>query len=94
MAPAFLESARPASWRADPIDVARKWSRAIHDHPAVLDGIAYRSKHDDDEVCIALFDRARDRVAAAGVPQPMMMDLLRLAELFARYGLALGRDWS
>ena len=70
-------------------DVARKWSRAIHDHPAAPDGIAYRSKHDDDEICIALFDRARERVAAAGVPQPLTMDLLRLAELFARYGLAL-----
>ena len=77
-----------------PYDVARKWSRAIHDHPAVPDGIAYRSKHDDDEICIALFDRARERVAVAGVPQPMMMDFARLAELFARYGLALGRDWS
>ena len=72
-----------------PYDVARNWSRAIHDHPAVPDGIAYRSKHDDDEICIALFDRARDRVAAAGVPLPMIMDLARLAELFARYGLGL-----
>ena len=72
-----------------PYDVARNWSRAIHDHPVAPDGIAYRSKHDDDEICIALFDRARERVAAAGVPQPMTMDLFRLAELFARYGLAL-----
>ena len=72
-----------------PYDVARNWSRAIHDHPAAPDGIAYRSKHDDDEICIALFDRARERVAAAGVPQPLTMDLARLAELFARYGLAL-----
>ena len=56
--------------------------------------MAYRSKHDDDEICIALFDRAGERVAAAGLPQPMMMDLARLAELFARYGLALGREWA
>ena len=53
-------------------DVARIWSRAIHDHPAVLDSIAYRSKHDDDEICIVLFDRARERVAPAGVPEPMI----------------------
>ena len=73
-------------------DDARVWSRAIHDHPAVPDGIAYRSKHDDDEICIALFDRARERIAAAGAAQPMMMDRSRLAELFARYGLGLRWD--
>ena len=70
-------------------DVARIWSRAIHDHPAALDGIAYRSKHDDDEICIALFDRARGGVALAGVPEPMMSNRLRLAELFDLYGLGL-----
>ena len=71
-------------------DVARIWSRVIHDHHAVPDGIAYRSKHDDDETCIALFDRAHEHIATVGVPQPiMMMDRSRLAELFALYGLGL-----
>ena len=61
-----------------PNDDARIWPRAIYDHPAVPHGIAYRSKHDDDdEICIALFDRALERVAAVGVPQPMILVSLK-----------------
>jgi len=41
-----------------PYDLPQSWSKALHDHPAILDGIAYRSRHDDNEVCFALFDRA------------------------------------
>ena len=68
--------------------VAQLWSQAIHDHPAAPDGIAYRSKHDDDEICIALFDRARDRIVPAGIPHPME-NLYGLAELFALYDIGL-----
>ena len=68
--------------------VAQPWSQAIHDHPAAPDGIAYRSKHDDDEICIALFDRARDRIATVGVPQPME-NLPELTELLALYDIGL-----
>ena len=72
-----------------PYDDARIWSQAIHDHPAVPHGIAYRSKHDDDEICIALFDRALERVEAAGAPQPMTADIPKLAYLLDRYGQAI-----
>ena len=72
--------------------VARNWSRAFHDHPSVPDGIAYRSKHDDDEICIALFDRASERIEPAGAPKPMMSDLYGLAELCACYGI--GFRWN
>ena len=73
-------------------DVARIWAREIYDHPAAPDGIAYRSKHDDDEICIALFDRARDRIAIAGAPHPMMMDLYGLGMLCVRYGVVFRWD--
>jgi hypothetical protein len=43
-----------------PYDLPQSWSKALHDHPTALDGIAYRSRHDDNEVCFALFDRAHD----------------------------------
>ena len=43
-----------------PYDLPQSWSNALHHHPAAVDGIAYRARHDDNEVCFALFDRARD----------------------------------
>ena len=36
--------------------------------PPLRTASAYRSKHDYDEICIALFDRARERNAIAGAP--------------------------
>ena len=72
-----------------PHGVAQLWSREIHDHPEAPDGIVYRSKHDDDELCIALFDRARDFLVPASAPRPMDMDRSKLIELCYRYGLGL-----
>lgn len=40
-----------------PHDIAQAWSRALWDHPSQPDGVAYRSRHDDDAICYALFDR-------------------------------------
>lgn len=41
-----------------PYSASHRWSQAIHDHPDIVDGIAYRSRHDDDQICYAVFDRA------------------------------------
>lgn len=46
-----------------PYDAPQRWSAALHDHPARLDGIAYTSRHDDAETVYALFDRAMDGLA-------------------------------
>ena len=72
-----------------PHAVAQQWSRAIHDHPTAPDGIAYRSNHDNGELCVALFERAGARLRAAD-PQPIMQDRGRLAMLLARYKVGLG----
>jgi len=45
-----------------PYDVPQIWSAALEGHPIDADGIAYRSRHDDDQICYALFDRARLRI--------------------------------
>lgn len=45
-----------------PYTVAQAWSKAIHAHPWNFDGIAYRSRHDDAEICYAIFDRASSAV--------------------------------
>ncbi|MFG1423223.1 RES family NAD+ phosphorylase [Roseixanthobacter liquoris] len=68
---------------------ARQWSKAIHDHPAKPDGIAYRSNHDNGELCIALFEQSR-RSLHAHPSQPIMADRSRLASLLARYKMGLG----
>lgn len=36
----------------------------LHDHPDVPDGIRYRSRHDPSLVCLAIFDRASERLLA------------------------------
>ncbi len=43
-------------------DLSQAWSKAIYDHPADVDGIAYRSRHDDNEICYAIFDRAQLKI--------------------------------
>src|SRR5208337_645603 len=43
-----------------PYDLPQSWSKARHGHPMILNGIAYRSRRDDNEVCLAIFDRAQD----------------------------------
>jgi hypothetical protein len=34
------------------------WSFALHGHPEKADGIAYSSRHDPHQICLAVFDRA------------------------------------
>ena len=45
-----------------PYDVPQSWSAGIHSLAQNFDGIAYQARHDDQEVCYALFDRAADRL--------------------------------
>ena len=78
MGPGLAKIGATSAVATGPYDVARIWSRAIHDHTAVPDGIAYRTKHEDDEICIALFDRALECVAAVGNPQPMTVDIPKI----------------
>lgn len=47
-------------------DVTWAWSYALHAHPGCVDGIACRARHDNDDLAVALFDGARDVVAALG----------------------------
>jgi hypothetical protein len=38
-------------------DTSREWGRAFYNHPANVDGICYKSRHDDDRFCYGIFDR-------------------------------------
>jgi hypothetical protein len=87
--PGLAQIGATSAVTSGPHVVAQQWSRAIHGHPTAPDGIAYRSNHDNGEICVALFEHASDRLAP-GDPQPMTMDRARLAELLARYKVGLG----
>lgn len=41
-----------------PYDAPQAWSAALHDHPLQAQGIACTARHDDAEVCYAIFERA------------------------------------
>lgn len=43
-----------------PYDVPQAWSAALRDHPARPDGIAYTARHDDAELCFAVFENSSD----------------------------------
>lgn len=40
-----------------PYEPCGLWADALWDHPDHPDGIAYQSRHDSSEICLALFDR-------------------------------------
>jgi hypothetical protein len=68
---------------------AQAWSRAFFEHPDAPDGILYRSSHDDEQLCVALFNRAAD--ALAYEPPSLVLaehpDLIR--RICAHYSVAL-----
>jgi hypothetical protein len=72
-----------------PHAIAQLWSRAIYDHPAAPDGVAYRSNHDNGELCVALFDRAEPSLATVST-SPLTKDRPRLAGMLQRYDVGLG----
>lgn len=59
-----------------PYDVPQAWSKALYDHLDQPDAIVYRSRHNDDELCLAIFDRAMD---ALEISQGVESDLLASA---------------
>ncbi len=67
--------------------VAQQWSQAIWSHPAAVDGIRYRVRHDQSEIAVALFDRAADalRVDLKGE----LANDPALPSILARYNVAL-----
>jgi hypothetical protein len=60
-------------------DVTWAWSQAIHEHPDRVDGIVYRARHDDDDLAVALFERARDAITV--LDSTPLLDLALGAEI-------------
>ena len=70
-------------------DVSQPWSRAIYEHPVSVDGIVYRSNHDNGELCVALFERCRDQLRPTAQTS-LIQSRAQLAGLLDRYRVGLG----
>jgi hypothetical protein len=86
--PGLARLGATAAVTSGPYVLAQPWSRALHAHPAAVDGIAYRSNHDNGEFCAALFERCASRLRV-GPSVGLMSDPSRLAALLDRYGVGL-----
>jgi hypothetical protein len=71
-----------------PYQLSRAWARACWDHAGQHDGLSYRPRHDDDQLAVALFERAADAVAAVGAPF-LVSRLPELPELLRRYDIGV-----
>lgn len=75
------------------IGPSQRWSRALWQHPIRADGIYYRLRHDNARCGCALFDRARDAMAAT--PQGSLSDPAHgrlLGDILDTYGFSLLAD--
>ena len=70
-----------------PYDLPHAWSKAVHDAWSDADGISYRARHDNDQICFALFDRAESAIAIAS--QSDNLDADWFYELMDIYGVGL-----
>jgi hypothetical protein len=78
---------------ADEYPALAAWGQALHDCPAQLDGIVWRSRHYDDAYALVLFgDRVRGReldVVEPPLPLALGRGLERLYVLAERAGITL-----
>lgn len=70
--------------------VSQAYSRAIHEHPAHPDGIRYPARHDNEQVSVALFERAgpdtRAAVLGALNDAPNLEHLSRILRRYEQFG--------
>jgi len=77
-----------AALSTGPYGPCAKWADALFDHPATPDGILYASRHNPDEQCIALFERA-DIGLSVEDTTPLAHMLRRVGALLDRHGKSL-----
>lgn len=71
-----------------PYTLPQAWSAALYNHPEKPDAILYGSRHDDEALCLAIFDRARDALDFP-VSVTNLLDQTWFCELMDRYGVGL-----
>ncbi|ESY66391.1 hypothetical protein X743_28625 [Mesorhizobium sp. LNHC252B00] len=71
-----------------PYEPCGLWSDALWDHNDQPDGLAYQSRHDSSEICLALFERPDIRLTAQET-RPLSQMLKELAEVLNIFGKSL-----
>jgi hypothetical protein len=61
---------------------------AISEHSDEVDGIEYRSRWDDSQLCVALFDRARDGAGEPADPHPIHL-APEIRPVLRKYGIGV-----
>jgi RES domain len=69
--------------------IARTWAKAIWEHPMAVDGLRYRSRHDDERFCCGLFDRVAAHLREDNLGNLVDNHPLLLSEILAIYDYAL-----
>ena len=72
-----------------PYDPCGRWAEALFSHADRPDGIVYASRHDPDQLCVALFSRADITIIAAAGPVPLAEQIAEVAAILRRYGKGL-----
>jgi hypothetical protein len=68
---------------------ARRWARAIHEHPQQVDGIRYRSRHDPNRLCCGFFDRVQPCLGEQNQGTLIEQHPHQLAQILAHYDYGL-----
>jgi hypothetical protein len=76
-----------------PYDPCRAWSDALWAHRSAPDGIAYQSRHDPGEICLALFERA-DLALVSDTTTNLRDMLPAVANLLSSYGKSISNPPS
>jgi len=72
-----------------PYEPCGLWADALFVHPDLPDGIAYASRHDPDQTCVALFCRPDINLEIASDPVPLTSILPSVADVLRRYSKGL-----
>jgi hypothetical protein len=72
-----------------PYEPCGVWSDALFVHADRPDGIAYASRHDPGQVCVALFSRPDVAVRVVNTSVPLADQMREVAAILRRYGKGL-----
>lgn len=86
--PGLARVGATAAVASGPYNASQAWARAIWEHPSQPDGLLYRCRHDDNELALALYDRAASAVDAP-LDVPIRADTLWFGSVLDRYRLGL-----
>ncbi len=73
-----------------PYDLPQSWSRALRNHPAAADGIAYTARHDDAALCCAIYDHAGEALEVQRTEADLDQDWFWSIAAQYRVGIAPG----